>query len=537
MVSTKAAKAAGSLSSKIPYELLAPQALIGLVDALSYMVTAPSLVFYVLQSGGTYGQYGMILSIYSFASFAFKPVLGYWSDKSGGKFRMPYLSSIFVAAFGGWLYFLASAFSGNAAILVIFFGRLLGGIGAANNTLGFTYIAQVIPKENLTQASAVLSMTRIVGMVIAPGLNVFLAWIDKDIYLGSFSLKLDPLNSVGLCIMFGNVAAFFIVYFLLEEPQESTRPRRASIDSVDGRSWKFWKNIFTMDIMVPMLSIFCMNANFQLLETSMAPAASDALGWGPIGVSSIFGTNAFFIFFAVIVTLKLSEWGVSDEGLLKIGLCFSITGYSLVYILWENPTNVIQFFVPIALSTCAFPFMGAPTRSLFTRFVDKNHYLRNHQGSMQALLSMVASAAGFLAPGFISAYVLRKPEEVAASSNHRELAPLALFAPILSALTLIGFLCLERKTRLGKPLDESSKVGEATSLVEQGEVLKEGDEWIREFHPRVEAYRRNSVTLMGIPQICLDQTPNVASRRYSTAVSLGTHPAAYSEDRRATTLF
>ena len=44
-------------------------ALIQLVDAISYMVVAPSIIFYVLQVGGTMDQYGLILSSFSFASF------------------------------------------------------------------------------------------------------------------------------------------------------------------------------------------------------------------------------------------------------------------------------------------------------------------------------------------------------------------------------------------------------------------------------------------------------------------------------------
>ena len=118
-----------SPDDSIPYKLLVPQALIGLVDALSFMITSPSLVFYVLQSGGTYSQYGVILSVFSFSSFVFKPILGIWCDKSG-TFRMPYLSSISVAALGGFIYFLASAFHGSLAISLIFIGRLLGGAGA-----------------------------------------------------------------------------------------------------------------------------------------------------------------------------------------------------------------------------------------------------------------------------------------------------------------------------------------------------------------------------------------------------------------------
>ena len=45
----------------VPYRLLLPQAFVGLVDSISFMIIAPSLVFYVLQQGGTKEQYGIIL--------------------------------------------------------------------------------------------------------------------------------------------------------------------------------------------------------------------------------------------------------------------------------------------------------------------------------------------------------------------------------------------------------------------------------------------------------------------------------------------
>lgn len=52
---------------------LAVLALIGLIDAISYMAVAPSLIFYVNQLGGTKEQYGLIMSAFSFMSFCFKP--------------------------------------------------------------------------------------------------------------------------------------------------------------------------------------------------------------------------------------------------------------------------------------------------------------------------------------------------------------------------------------------------------------------------------------------------------------------------------
>jgi MFS family permease len=48
-------------------------AMIGLIDAISYMAVAPSLIFYVNELGGSKEQYGLIMSAFSFTSFCLKP--------------------------------------------------------------------------------------------------------------------------------------------------------------------------------------------------------------------------------------------------------------------------------------------------------------------------------------------------------------------------------------------------------------------------------------------------------------------------------
>lgn len=235
--------------------------------------------------------------------------MGYWSDKSGGKFRQPYLLSIGVAATGGLIYFLAGAFTGLTAVGLIFVGRLLGGVGAANQTLGYSYVAQVIPRAQLTRSSAVLSMVRVLGMAVAPGLNIFMAKAHGHIPLTpNFSIELTSLNTVGLFLFISNSISFVIIYVMLKEPPESTKPP-ASVDEVDSKGWNFWKSLFSLEILIPIMSVFTLNVSFQLLETGLAPAANDALGVGPTAISAIFGLNSILIFCAIIVTIILSSKG------------------------------------------------------------------------------------------------------------------------------------------------------------------------------------------------------------------------------------
>ena len=477
------------------------------------MVVAPSIVFYVLSLGGSKEQYGIILSAFSFSSFLFKPVLGFWCDKSGYQFRTPYLASIAAASLGGALYFMASAFSGNAAVFMLLLGRFLGGAGAANSTLGFTYVATLIPQEQMTKFTSLLSMVRVLGMVTAPGMNILLNGVNGSIG----SLEINPLNSVGIFLLLSNLASALVIYFFLEDPSDEVKPEKSPVGH-DKRDWNFYKSFFSLDILLPILNIVHFNANFQLVETGLAPAASDLLGWGPVGISTLFGVNALIMFGIIVFTFHLSSIGVADEALLISGLILSTIAYALIYFLWHVGTSMWAFLTPFVLGTAAFPFLGSPTRSVFTKAVNKHPALREHQGSMQAIMSMGASVAGFAAPGLIATYVLRTPEEVAASKDQREFTAWALFAPLFSAIVLSGTLyltlCRAESKEVEQELPEEEEEltpDETTKLLEA--VGPMGFNVPAELHPRVQAYRRHSITLMGIPQVSFEQEVPKVTRK------------------------
>lgn len=341
----------GDRANKLAFlKPLLPLAIVGLIDAISFMIVAPSLVFYVAQVGGSREQYGIILSMFSFSAFIFKPVLGHWSDSAGGIFRLPYLSSLSIAVLGSFLYFVANAFEGNAAIALILIGRMLAGLGGANSTLAFTYIALVVPSGNVTQANAILSMVRIFGMAAAPGLNALLHNVDATIQMGNFLINVDPLNSVGLVLILGNALAALTIYFMLQDPPRETVAQKGVNDDAGANSeagnLSFLRNILRADIVVPVLAIFAMNANFQLLETGLAPCANDALGWLPTAISALFGLNAFVIFFVIVLTFQLAAMGFKDLTMIKLGLLFNFAGYLSMYLFWKREVTVFMFAMP-----------------------------------------------------------------------------------------------------------------------------------------------------------------------------------------------
>lgn len=66
-----------------------------------------------------------------------------------------------------------------------------------------------------------------------------------------------------------------------------------------------------------------------------------------------------------------------------------------MYLMWVVEAPVWHFVLPVAIAVTGFPFIAAPNRSAFTKAVDSKPLLAESQGSMQALLSMAASVAGF----------------------------------------------------------------------------------------------------------------------------------------------
>mmetsp|Transcript_41232 Transcript_41232/g.80695 ORF Transcript_41232/g.80695 Transcript_41232/m.80695 type:complete len:262 (+) Transcript_41232:95-880(+) len=247
-----------------------PLAVSGLVDAISMTVVAPSILFYILESGGTRDQYGLVLSSFSLASFCAKPFLGSASDGIG--FRTPYLLTHGIAAAGSLLYTVAGEVlpHGTAAVVGgIGVARLCMGGGSANSTLGFCYIARAVPQKELTTTSFVLVLTWSAGMAAGPILNAALAMVDIPLFGGRFLL--GPLNSVGVLTFLINVGAMVVIYYFLEELDDGVG------EEEKGKYWKandhnnnsnsklsILSEVLSARILVPCLAIFSLNASLQL---------------------------------------------------------------------------------------------------------------------------------------------------------------------------------------------------------------------------------------------------------------------------------
>ena len=251
------------------------------------------------------------------------------------------------------------------------------------------------------------------------------------------------------------------------------------------------------------------------IETGFAPAAYHAMEWGPVETSAVLGSISLIILLMMFVVFELSRCKVKDEYILAYGLVQSIIGYSLIWFQWVAGGRPWQFIVPILISVSSFPFLAAPTRSLFTKAVDNIEALEGHQGTMQAVLSMAASVAGFTAPSLVAAFVLKHPSVVGVTTSSRELSKFALVAPALSGVVLIGIIIIQCRSAgtENKTEDGVDTVVDTVADTEASRLLsatEEEDELAdktkkRQLPPgklpaRIQFHRHDSVKLMGISQ-------------------------------------
>jgi hypothetical protein len=259
---------------------------------------------------------------------------------------------------------------------------------------------------------------------------------------------------------------------------------------------------------------------FKVIETGFAPAAYHALGWGPVQTSSVLGSTSVLLFFSMMFVFFLSGKKVGDEALVIAGSCFWIVGGSLLYCFWTAGAAIWHFVIPVMISVMGFPFIAASNRSLFTKFVDTKPSLETRHAFMQAVLSMAASVAGFVTPGFVAKYVLRHPDEVEASADHRELTPLALYIVIGPIITVLGvfYVAMFKEIKaydVEAEAEEHHEADERTSLVAKRRssamVLEQ------KVDTATQVNRRMSAQLMGI---CQFDTPGEDERRSSVFAAL-----------------
>ncbi|MDQ3064371.1 MAG: MFS transporter, partial [Acidobacteriota bacterium] len=134
------------------------------IDLIGFGMVIPILPFYAETApfNATPFEIGILFSIYSWMQFFFSPILGRLSDRYG---RRPIL---FISLLGSAIGYFVIGFANT--LLLVFVGRIIGGITGGNISTAQAYIADVTTRENRAKGMGLFGAAFGLGFILGPAL-------------------------------------------------------------------------------------------------------------------------------------------------------------------------------------------------------------------------------------------------------------------------------------------------------------------------------------------------------------------------------
>ena len=166
------------------------------IDLMGFGILIPILpTFASKELGISNFGIGLIVAVFSLMQFIFNPMLGKLSDKIG---RRPVILVTQLMTAASYLIF---AFSNSFALL--FFSRMLAGLGGSNIGVAQAYIADITPREERAKGMGMIGAAFGLGFVFGPGIGALLAKYGYHV--------------AGLASAFFTLTAFTFAFFRLPE--------------------------------------------------------------------------------------------------------------------------------------------------------------------------------------------------------------------------------------------------------------------------------------------------------------------------------
>lgn len=349
------------------------------LDAAGIALIFPILPALLRSMAGTddvSALFGAMLAVYAFMQFVFAPVLGVLSDRYG---RRPVL---LLSLAGSAIDYLIMAFT--PYLWLLFAGRAMAGLTAANTAVAMAYIADITPEAERPRRFGLFHAFFGAGFVMGPVIGGVLG----DIWLRDPFFAAAALNGLN----------FAIALFILPE---SHRPARKPID------WQALNPLLplgwalTFRGLVPLLTILLLVSLVgQTYGTVWVLFVEDRFDWTATEVGISLGLFGALVTLAQAVATGPVTRRLGERGALLLGIaCEAVAQIILAF----AQADWIAFAV---IPLIAFGGIGLPAlRSLQTKAVD-----RERQGQLQGVAASLASLAAILGPLVFSwIYALSRP--------------------------------------------------------------------------------------------------------------------------------
>jgi MFS family permease len=344
---------------------------------LGFGIIIPILPIFSKELGAADYQVGLIAMIFPIMNFLFAPLWGTLSDRHGRRPIM--LISIFITAIA---YFV---FSQVTVLWILFFSRLLSGVGSANISVAQAYITDVTSPAERTKSLGFLGAAFGIGFIMGPPLG---GWL-KSI---STSGTVDWVGYVacGMCVV-----NLVMAYFLLPE---SLKEKKINVPF----NFKVVTGIIT-ELKKPMVGQLLW-INFIFITAFMLMQISCSLMWKEITLLDEKQIGYVFAFIGVatavvqglLVGRMVKAFG--ETKMLTYGIIFMAVGLAILPLTGKTLFVPVQF-IGLALIALANGCLTPSITSLLSKFANQNEV--GHVLGVSQSFGSVARAVGMGLSGFL----------------------------------------------------------------------------------------------------------------------------------------
>ena len=336
----------------------------------------PSLLRSMAGADDVSTLFGAMLALYAFMQFVFTPVLGVLSDRYG---RRPVL---LLSLAGSAIDYLIMAFT--PYLWLLFAGRAVAGLTAANTAVITAYIADITPEAERARRFGLFHAFFGAGFVMGPVIGGMLG----DISLRDPFLAAAALNGVNLSI------ALFVL-------PESHRPERKPFDWQALNPFAPLRWALTFRALVPLLAVFLLVSLVgQTYTTVWVLFVTDRFDWTGTDIGLSLGMFGALVAIAQAFAVRPVIRWFGERGTLLLGI--ACEAVALLILAFARTSWIVFALIPLI----AFGGVGAPAlRSLLTNTID-----RDHHGQLQGVIASFVSLAAVFGPLVFSwIYALSAP--------------------------------------------------------------------------------------------------------------------------------
>ncbi len=375
------------------------------IDLLGFGIVIPLLPFFAQEFGASPLDIGFLVSSYSWMQFIFAPILGNLSDKYG---RRPIL---FLSIIGSGIGYLIIGFAGS--LLMVYAGRILGGITGANLSTAQAYIADITTRENRAKGMGLFGMAFGLGFILGPASAGILSKFGHDVPF-----------FVAAALCFANAV---LLYFILPESRKFSEKIIEKKNRIIELAETFKDSRFA----VITLEYFLLVTAFSMMTTAFPLYTNHSFGYNAEETGYVL---AYVGLLAVVMQgglLGILSKKIGEANLIIIGCSMLVLSFVAVPFVSKDSYGLIG----LLLGAGCFAIGNSISSPALTSLASKNAE-EFEQGKILGVMQSAASLARAISPtltGFLLNNAFNQVDDYTLKRNFFTAAAI-MFAAVLVAI-------------------------------------------------------------------------------------------------------